>query len=209
MSVDWLFLLPVPAAILSDAYLEVDECWKGQDYVIEAGDRWDPRLERDAKRRRDVAFAFTSTHLIALQASRKPRDILVMTDAAAPDERPRTYAQIRALWLEAGAFALPDVVDDVVAASHTAPLTPADVRIPFPEGTVRARLRRLDALYALEQMGRRQVSPEGVRAGVVFVDVNGTDLAVLAKHYRKLCAPSGCDRGRTSHRSGSKAISCR
>jgi hypothetical protein len=34
MSVDWLFLIPVPRSLVSsDAYLDVDDFWKGEDYV--------------------------------------------------------------------------------------------------------------------------------------------------------------------------------
>jgi hypothetical protein len=193
MSVDWLFLIPVPRSLVSsDAYLDVDDFWKGEDYVIDLGDRWDPRVARSATRRRALAVELTRTHLEALRRVKPPREIIVTTDAGAPDDRGRTYAKVRAEWLASGAFALPDVVDEIASSQEAisvAPLVPSDVRVPFPGGTRRARLRRLDPTFALQQLhGPRKVPPSsvaGVRAGVVLVDVDHADLDALARHYRE------------------------
>jgi hypothetical protein len=194
MSVDWLFLIPVPPSMLSsDAYLDVEDFWKGDDYIIDtSGDRWDPRVPKSTKRRRALALALTRTHLFALRRLKPPREIIVTTDAAAPDGRGESYTEARAAWLAHGGFTLPDVVDEILASEQSAqavpPLEPSDVRIPFPEGTRRARLRRLEPTHALQLLHGPGVVPphkvRGVRAGVVLVDVDGGDLDALARHYQ-------------------------
>jgi hypothetical protein len=127
-----------------------------------------------------------------LRRAAPPRDIVATSDAAAPDDRASTYAEVREQWLSAGAFLLPDVVDEVWAAEKSVRATPRlraeDVRIPFPEGTRRARLRRLHPAFALAQLrGGRRVLPSevaGVRAGVLLVEVETPGLDEVAQHYR-------------------------
>jgi hypothetical protein len=191
MSVDWLFLIPVPPSHLaSDAYLDVGEEWKGDDYVIELGERWDPRVERSAERRHAMALELTRRHLAALRGVGRPREVVVITDAGAPDERAPTYAAARSQWLGAGGFLLPDVLDEVLPDEEAAraALQPADIRVALPDRTRRARLRRLDPVFALEQLhGSRKGAVNevrGVRAGVILIEVEGEDLEKLARHYR-------------------------
>jgi len=193
MSVEWLFLIPVPPSHLaSDAYLDAGEEWKGDDYVIELGNRWDPRVKRSAERRHAMALELTRRHLAALRRMGKPREVVVITDAGAPDERAPTYAEARSQWLNAGGFLLPDVLNEVLADEEAAraapPLQPADIRVALPDGTRRARLRRLDPVFALAQLhGSNKRAPNelrGIRAGVVLIEVEGEDLQKLARHYR-------------------------
>src|SRR5262245_29148015 len=109
MSVDWLFLIPVPATLLrSDTYLDVDDAMQGKDYIIAIGDRWNPRVEGSHKLRKTMAIELTRAHLEALSRSKAPREIVAIADAAAPNERGATYASARRRWLAAGAILLPD-----------------------------------------------------------------------------------------------------
>ncbi len=195
MSITTLFLIPVPPKLLAEPrYSRMDDCWKGDDYVIDSSwderDEWDERLDRSAARRRALAMDLSSSHLPALRASKAPRTILVHTDASAPNEQPRSYDRIRKLWLDTDALELPDVADDIVVPKYepprtVKPLAAADIRVPLPEGAKHARLRSLEPEWALRQVRKRKPKPEElarVRAAVLVVDVENRFDALRA-HY--------------------------
>jgi hypothetical protein len=193
MSVDLLYLLHVrPEDVVGhDDFLGVDDAWKGDDYVVMLGDRWNPRWASDAALQRALALALTEEHWRALVRAPAPRDVLVLPDAGAPDRSSRDYAEVRATWLRSGAVRLPDVLDEIVDAKRTMlatrPLAPADVRIPLPDGTKRARLRRLDPAFAIQQIEQRPcgaLRAAGWRAGVVLADV-AADVDALRRFYAR------------------------
>lgn len=189
---DELFLIPVPQENLaSDDYLDVEDNSKGEDYILVAGDPWDPARFSTAAKRREVAFGLTRSHFAALRRVTGPREIVVMGDASYVERFSNRYDDERAGWLAAGAIVLPDLVPEMEAllrsTQNTPPLTPKDVRVPFPDGTVRARLRRLESAYAFQEVRARAPRPGemvGLRAGVVLVDVK-SDLSALSVHYRE------------------------
>ena len=161
---------------------------RGKRCEVVLGDRFDPRVLRSAAKRRALAIELTREHYDALASSPAPREILATNDAAGPGTRARTYEKAREAWLAAGAVALPDVFDQVRASrAALPPLRPEDVRIPFPPGTRRARLRRLDPAFALHQVEGKPAAPArvaGARAGLVLVDVAHADLRALGRQYR-------------------------
>ncbi len=192
MGIDELFLIPVPPGVLaSDEYLDVDEESRGDDYIYVLGDRWHEENYATPTQRRDVSFELTRTHFTALRRVVGPREILVLPDVAHSDRTSRSYAEEREAWLETGATVLPDLVPELEsllrAAREIPPLVPADVAVPFPPGTLHARLRRLDAAYAFREIharAPRQGELERRRAGVILVDA-GTSLASVHAHYTK------------------------
>lgn len=186
MSVDLLFLIRAPASVVrSDEYAEVGGSWKGSDYVIVQGDRWDPLLGRSAARRRALALDLTGEHFRALSAAPCPREIVATTDAAVFETPRSSYVKVRALWLDAGALLLPDVVDAVRGARRVAPLQLSDIGIPLPRAARRPRLEPLDVAYAFRLMGSRPtMSLAGARAGVLRLDIASDDLEQAAEHYR-------------------------
>lgn len=192
MGIDELFLIPVPPAVLaSDEYLDVDEESRGDDYIYVLGDRWHEESYATPAQRRDVAFDLSRTHFTALRRVVGPREILVLPDVALSDRTSKSYAEEREAWLETGATVLPDLVPELESllrgAREIPPLVPADVAVPFPPGTLHARLRRLDAAYAFREIHARAPRAgelEQRRAGVVLVDA-GTSLAAVHAHYTK------------------------
>lgn len=192
MGIDELFLIPVPSAVMaSDEYLDVDEESRGDDYIYVLGERWHEESYATPAQRRDVAFELTRTHFTALRRVVGPREILVLPDVALSDRTSRSYAEEREAWLETGATVLPDLVPELEALLRSAreipPLVPADVAVPFPPGTLHARLRRLDAAYAFREIHARAPRAgelEQRRAGVVLVDA-GTSLSAVHAHYTK------------------------
>jgi hypothetical protein len=191
VAVDELFLLPVPREILAgDDYLDVEAPFRGDDFILVAGDRWDPARYGTASKRREAAFGLTRSHFAALRRVSGPREILVLAHDDRAPSAAKSYADARERWIDRGAVVLPDLVPEMEAllrsTQNTPPLTPQDVRVPFPMGTVRARLRRLESSYAFQEVRARAPRPGemvGLRAGVVLVDVN-SDLSALSVHYR-------------------------
>ncbi|MFO0673200.1 MAG: hypothetical protein U0235_26880 [Polyangiaceae bacterium] len=191
MGIDELFLIPVPPGVLaSDEYLDVDEESRGDDYIYVLGDRWHEENYATPTQRRDVSFELTRTHFTALRRVVGPREILVLPDVAHSDRTSRSYAEEREAWLETGATVLPDLVPELESLASRArdpAFVPADVAVPFPPGTLHARLRRLDAAYAFREIharAPRQGELERRRAGVIPVDA-GTSLASVHAHYTK------------------------